>query len=57
LLVVACDERLTVASCIERGASIGLDFESMPRLTAFLKRYVERCAGRPDIPTDSGFAV
>jgi uncharacterized protein (TIGR01244 family) len=56
LLVVACDERLTVAWCLERGVSIGLDFESMPRLTAFLKRYVERCAGRPDIPTDSGFA-
>ena len=57
LLVVACDERLTVASCLERGAAIGLDFESMPRLTAFLKRYVERCAERADVPPDSGFAL
>ena len=57
LLVVACNERLTVPSCIERGAAIGLDFESMPRLTAFLRRYVERCIARTDVPTDSDFAV
>ena len=57
LLVVACDERLTVASCLERGASIGLDFESMPRLSAFLKQYVERCATRSGVPTDPGFVL
>jgi uncharacterized protein (TIGR01244 family) len=57
LLVVACDERLTVASCLERGAAIGLVFDGMPRLSAFLKQYVERCATRSDAPTDPGFAL
>jgi uncharacterized protein (TIGR01244 family) len=57
LLVVACDERLTVASCLERGAAFGLDFDGMPRLTAFLKHYVERCATRSDAPTEPGVAL
>ena len=57
LLVVACDERLTVASCLERGVGIGLDFDTMPRLTAFLQQYVERCTAHPDVPPDPGFVL
>lgn len=57
LLVVACDERLTVSSCLERGRAIGLDFDGMPRLSVFLRQYVERCATRSDGPADPGFVL
>jgi uncharacterized protein (TIGR01244 family) len=42
LLAVACEDGSTVETCLERGRSMGLDFEGMPRLTAFLKEYLAR---------------
>ena len=48
LIAVACDERLSAEECLERGRAIGLSFEGMPRLTAFLKHYLERHAAVPD---------
>jgi uncharacterized protein (TIGR01244 family) len=44
LIVVACDEQLSVEQCFERGRAIGLGFDGMPRLTAFLEHYLERCS-------------
>lgn len=48
LIVLACDERLPVDAYLDRERALGLDYEGMPRLSAFLKHYVERCATRPD---------
>jgi uncharacterized protein (TIGR01244 family) len=42
LILLACDEDLSVEDCLARGATMGLDFTGMPRLTAFLRRFVER---------------
>ncbi len=42
LIALACDEVLTVEDCLVRGRRIGLDFDSMPRLTVFLRNYVTR---------------
>lgn len=42
LVALACDEALTVEQCLARGRAMGLDFDGMPRLTRFLRDYVER---------------
>jgi hypothetical protein len=42
LLILAYECPLTVEACLEHGRAIGLDFEGMPRLTTFLRHYVER---------------
>ena len=47
LVVLACDERLPLEAYLDRERALGLDFEGMPRLSAFLERYVERCTTRP----------
>jgi uncharacterized protein (TIGR01244 family) len=46
LLLLACDEDLSVDECLARGRAMGLDFDGMPRLTAFLRRFVERYGRR-----------
>jgi uncharacterized protein (TIGR01244 family) len=46
LLVLACDQAVDTTECLRRGHALGLDFEGMPRLTAFLRRYVERHGNR-----------
>jgi uncharacterized protein (TIGR01244 family) len=58
LLVVACAEGIDVAECLRRGRALGLDFEGMPRLTAFLRRSVERHASRGGaLPPASDYAI
>ena len=42
LLVLACEHALTVDECLQRGRSLGLEFNTMPRLTTFLRHYIER---------------
>lgn len=42
LALLACDEGLDVDACLARGRDMDLDFEGMPRLTAFLRDYVGR---------------
>ena len=42
LVLLACDQDLTVEDCLARGAAMGLDFAGMPRLTTFLRQFVER---------------
>ncbi|HWP65147.1 MAG TPA: sulfur transferase domain-containing protein [Candidatus Limnocylindria bacterium] len=42
LIALAADEALTVEQCLARGRAMGLDFDGMPRLTAFLQNYVKR---------------
>ena len=42
LLLVATEEDLDVETCLARGRAMGLDWDGMPRLTAFLRRFVER---------------
>jgi hypothetical protein len=42
LILLACDEDLSVADCLSRGEVMKLDFAGMPRLTTFLRQFVER---------------
>jgi uncharacterized protein (TIGR01244 family) len=42
LLLAAIDEDLSVEECFARGRAMGVDWDGMPRLAAFLRRYVER---------------
>ncbi len=42
LFVLACERALTIDECRRRGQALGFDFEGMPRLDAFLCRYVAR---------------
>jgi hypothetical protein len=42
LLVLAYERSLTAEECLEVGRARGLDFDGMPRLTSFLRHYVER---------------
>ena len=42
LALAAIDEDLSVDDCLARGRAMGLDWDGMPRLTAFLRRFVER---------------
>jgi uncharacterized protein (TIGR01244 family) len=54
LALLACDEGLDVAACLERGRKMGLDFEGMPRLTAFLREFVGRYAQARRGPSGGG---
>lgn len=56
LLALACSQRLTVEDCLRRGRAIGLDFGGMPRLTAFLRAYVDRYARR-EVPIARDYEV
>lgn len=42
LVALACAEALPVEQCLARGRAMGLDFDGMPRLTVFLREYVEQ---------------
>lgn len=42
LILLACEEDLSVDDCLARGRAMGLDFDGMPRLTTFLRHFVER---------------
>jgi protein tyrosine phosphatase (PTP) superfamily phosphohydrolase (DUF442 family) len=42
LVLLACDQDLRVEDCLARGGAMGLDFAGMPRLTTFLREFVER---------------
>lgn len=42
LVLLACEEDLSVEDCLARGAAMGLDWSGMPRLTVFLRQFVER---------------
>jgi uncharacterized protein (TIGR01244 family) len=42
LVLLACEEDLTVEECLARGGAMGLDWSGMPRLTVFLRQFVER---------------
>jgi uncharacterized protein (TIGR01244 family) len=44
LIVLACDEGLSPAELRSRARALGLNFEGMPRLSAFLESYVSRRA-------------
>jgi uncharacterized protein (TIGR01244 family) len=41
LLALARDEGLAFDDCRRRGREVGLDFDDMPRLTAFLERWIQ----------------
>jgi uncharacterized protein (TIGR01244 family) len=41
LLQLASEQDLSVDDCLARGRAMGLDFEGMPRLTKFLREFVE----------------
>jgi uncharacterized protein (TIGR01244 family) len=48
LIVLACDEQLPPEEYRKREHALGLNFEGMPRLSAFLQSYVgRRAAGAP----------
>ena len=47
LALVAIDEDLSVEDCLARGRAMGLDWDSMPRLTVFLRHFIERQRGTP----------
>ena len=42
LVLLATEEDLDVESCLARGRAMGLDWDGMPRLTKFLRHFVER---------------
>lgn len=42
LALLACEEPIDVDDCFARGRAMGLDFDGMPRLTAFLRQFVGR---------------
>ena len=42
LALAAIDEDLSVEDCLSRGRAMALDWDGMPRLTAFLRHFVER---------------
>lgn len=42
LVLLACDEDVSVEECLARGRAMGLDFDGMPRLTKFLRDFVGR---------------
>ena len=42
LILLACQEDLSVEDCLERGSAMDLEWPGMPRLTVFLRQYVER---------------
>jgi uncharacterized protein (TIGR01244 family) len=42
LMLLACEEDLSFDDCLVRGRAMGLDFDGMPRLTTFLRGFVER---------------
>lgn len=42
LALLACEEDLGIDECLARGREMGLDFDGMPRLTAFLRDFVMR---------------
>ena len=42
LMLLATEEDIDVDMCLDRGRAMGLDWDGMPRLTAFLRRFVER---------------
>jgi uncharacterized protein (TIGR01244 family) len=44
LIVIACAEHLSLDACLDRGRALGLDFDGMPRLRAFLEDYLARHA-------------
>jgi uncharacterized protein (TIGR01244 family) len=57
LLILAGDQGLSLDACLERGRALGLDFDGMPRLTAFLRRWVSERGGRaagPPAPPAGG---
>lgn len=51
ILVRAREAGQGVEECLRRGHDLGLDFDGMPRLTAFLRRSLERPSGRTPHPT------
>ena len=51
LLQLACEQDLSVDDCLARGRAMGLDFDGMPRLTKFLREFVES-HGRHYRPAD-----
>jgi uncharacterized protein (TIGR01244 family) len=42
LVLVACEEDLSVDDCLARGSAMGLEWPGMPRLTVFMRKFVER---------------
>lgn len=42
LILLSCDNDMSVDDCLIHGRQLGLDFDGMPRLTRFLRRFVER---------------
>jgi uncharacterized protein (TIGR01244 family) len=52
LIVLACDERLPAEQYLACERNLGLNFEGMPRLSAFLKTYV-RCRAEGPVPADA----
>jgi uncharacterized protein (TIGR01244 family) len=48
LALLARTDGLDIEACLARGRAIGLDFEGMPRLTAFLRGFVARHGGKGD---------
>ena len=51
LIVLACDERLPPEEYRRRAQAVGLNFEGMPRLSAFLESYVGRRTSEDEAPT------
>ncbi len=54
LMLLACEEDLSVDDCFTRGRAMGFDFDGMPRLTVFLRHFVERYGKRYRPPSDFG---
>jgi uncharacterized protein (TIGR01244 family) len=46
LILLACEDELTIDDCLARGRAMGVDFDGMPRLTVFLRDFVERYGKR-----------
>jgi uncharacterized protein (TIGR01244 family) len=56
LIILACDERLPSEAYRSRARDLGLNFEGMPRLSAFLESYVGHRAASAE-PSDGGPAA
>lgn len=56
LIILACDERLPPKEYCSRAHALGLNFEAMPRLSAFLESYVGRRAAG-GLPPNTGADV